>query len=263
MKTRYVDIDRPRPLRSVRVPKAPIEVTDAMVRSLIRYDAARRAVVKKRVDQWIEDHHVVTEEDLKASGKDPRYATRVRVDLNRTKFGSELQQKGTTFLTIWSERHYALVSREGTNTFRISHKHQEDFPDVWPMYRMRVVADPSAVSQPAFDEKKVDREGKTVYAPSYDVKVIAALEAKEKKDEEVARSAEDASYDAMRGQSYDEKAREKISDLTKPGKEKKSHKKKILPKSLDPDAREEKHSALRFPSRASRANKPDRLGFPS
>ena len=38
-------------LRTVRLAKAPAEITDAMVHNLIRYDAGRREVVKQRVDQ--------------------------------------------------------------------------------------------------------------------------------------------------------------------------------------------------------------------
>jgi hypothetical protein len=212
VKTKYSA--RPGTLRSVRVPKAPKDITDDMVRSLIRYDAARRAEVKKRVDQWIEDHNVVTEEDLQAAGKDTQYATRVRVDLNRTKFGAELQQKGTTFLSIWSERHYALLSREGTNTFRISHKHEEDFPDVWPMYRMRIVLNPSSVSQPVNEESKVNRSDKVAYAPSFDVKVIKALEAKEKSLEDLAKDTEDENYATVAATKvYNTRSRQKLVDI--------------------------------------------------
>ena len=102
-----------------------------MVHNLIRYDAARREVVKLRVDQWIMDHKVVTQADLPASEK--THATRVRLDLNRSKYGTEIRLKGTTFLSIWSERHYPLVARVGTNTFQVEHGHETDFPTVWPM----------------------------------------------------------------------------------------------------------------------------------
>jgi hypothetical protein len=88
-----------------------------MVDNLVRYDAGRREVVKQRVDQWIRDHAVVTQADLPA-GKEG-LATRVRLDLNRSKYGTEVKQKGTTFLSIWSERHYPLAARVGTNTFEV------------------------------------------------------------------------------------------------------------------------------------------------
>jgi hypothetical protein len=31
------------------------------------------------------------------------YANMVRLDLNRSKYGTELKEKGTTFLSIWSQ----------------------------------------------------------------------------------------------------------------------------------------------------------------
>ena len=103
--------------RTLRLAKAPADITDEMVDNLVRYDAGRREVVKQRVDQWIRDHAVVTQADLPA-GKEG-LATRVRLDLNRSKYGTEVKQKGTTFLSIWSERHYPLAARVGTNTFEV------------------------------------------------------------------------------------------------------------------------------------------------
>ena len=119
------------------VARRPADIGDAMVHNLVRYDAARREVVKQRVDDWMKDNNVLTMADL--SDSEQGYATRVRLDLNRTKFGKELKNKATTFLSIWSQRHYPLVRRVGTNTFEVQHGHETDFPDVWPMYRMRSV----------------------------------------------------------------------------------------------------------------------------
>ena len=199
---RYNAPDGERPLRTVRLAKAPNDITDNMVHSLIRYDAARREVVKRRVDQWVLDHNVITEEDLEKAGKDTKYATRVRVDLNRTKFGTEVKQKGTTFLSIWSERHYPLKARLGTNTYAIGHKHQEDFPTVWPIYRLRIVSDPSSVSQPVLSERKINRLGEVVYEPgdlSNDVRVHLNQIKKQEEKEAELKKREDADLEANAG----------------------------------------------------------------
>ena len=179
-------------VRFVNVAKSPSEITDVMVYNLIRVDAIRREAVKLRVDEWIKVHGVLTEEDL--AEKDQGYATRVRLDLNRTKFGQELKRKGTTFLSIWSKRHYALKKRTGTNTFEVQHEHGIDFPDIWPMYRMRVVVDPSNVSQPFETEAQVN--------PGKDEKWTAY-------GTTVSNRADD---DALRLQELQEKALEAISD---------------------------------------------------
>ena len=196
---RYNAPDGERPLRTVRLAKAPHDITDNMVHGLIRYDAARREVVKRRVDQWVLDHNVITEADLEKAGKDTKYATRVRVDLNRTKFGTEVKQKGTTFLSIWSERHYPLKARLGTNTYAIAHKHQEDFPTVWPIYRLRIVSDPSSVSQPVLEERKANRLGDVVYEPgdlSSDVRThLEQIKRQEEKEAEL-KKREDADLEA-------------------------------------------------------------------
>ena len=196
---RYNAPDGERPLRTVRLAKAPNDITDEMVHSLIRYDAARRAVVKQRVDQWVLDHDVITEEDLEKAGKDTKYATRVRVDLNRTKFGTEIKQKGTTFLSIWSERHYPLMARLGTNTYSIRHKHQEDFATVWPIYRIRIVSDPSSVSQPVLTERKASRNDKVVYEPgeqSSDVRMYLEQIRRQEEKEAELKKKEDADLEA-------------------------------------------------------------------
>jgi hypothetical protein len=100
---------------------------------------------------------VLTQDDLSADDKG--YATMVRLDLNRSKYGTELKEKGTNFLSIWSKRFYPLKARVGTNTFEVDHNHESDFPKVWPMYRMRIVHDPSNVAQPREKETKVGPGG--------------------------------------------------------------------------------------------------------
>ena len=210
---RYHAPDGERPLRTVRLAKAPSDITDTMVRSLIRYDAARRAVVKKRVDQWVIGHNVITEEDLQKEGKDTKYATRVRLDLNRTKFGAEVKQKGTTFLSIWSERHYPLMARVGTNTFSVRHGHEGDFPVVWPVYRLRIVEEPSMVAQPVQKEQKINRKGKTVYVPgelSSDVQAHLEQKRREEEKEAEAKRAADADIQALQGQTYASGVRTKV-----------------------------------------------------
>jgi hypothetical protein len=230
-------------LRTVRLAKAPAEITDDMVHNLIRYDAARREVVKQRVDQWILDHEVVTQADLSPAMQG--MATRVRLDLNRSKYGTEIKQKGTNFLSIWSERHYPLVARVGTNTFEVSHNHDSDFPKVWPMYRMRIVQDPSNVAQPSSEETKVGpgtaRDEKRAVKQMADdrltaqtkrdaqvLKQKAAQEEKAKKDYErqlELQAKEMEKNEEEKG--YDEQARVRVPPADPAAK--KSHKKKPRP----------------------------------
>ena len=179
-----------------------------MVHNLIRVDAAKREVVKERVNAWIKVHNVLTEEDL--SPKDQAYATRVRLDLNRTKFGKELKQKGTTFLSIWSKRHYALRSRQGTNTFEVRHEHGIDFPRIWPMYRMQVVTDPSNVSQPFETEVQVNPgQNEDWRAPDMknkadeDVARLIELQQEAKEEEKARKIAEDSLNDLNEGVTFD------------------------------------------------------------
>ncbi len=195
-------------MRAVNVAKSPSVITDAMVLNLIRVDAAKREVVKERVDEWIKVHNVLTEEDL--SEADRAYATRVRLDLNRTKFGKELKQKGTTFLSIWSKRHYALVRRQGTNTFEVRHEHGIDFPRTWPMYRMRVVADPSNVSQPFEAEVQVNpgrnegvREPELKNRVDEDVARLLELQQKAEEEEKLQKTAEDSLNELNEGVTFD------------------------------------------------------------
>ena len=246
---RYSAPDGERPLRTVRLAKAPSEITDAMVRSLIRYDAARRAVVKRRVDEWVIGHNVITEEDLEKEGKDTKYATRVRMDVNRSKFGDEVKQKGTTFLSKWSERHYPLMARVGTNTFSVRHEHKGDFPVVWPIYRLRIVEDPSMVSQPVQKERKIDREGKTtVYGPgdlSSDVQAHLEQKQREEEKQAEAKRAADADIEALRGQTYAPGVRTKVpawvsgetadADSVTPDKTKKAPAKKSKKAPAEPE----------------------------
>jgi hypothetical protein len=228
--------------RTLRLAKAPAEITDDMVHNLIRYDAGRREVVKQRVDQWVRDHAVVTEAELPADKKG--VATRVRLDLNRSKYGTEIKQKGTTFLSIWSERHYPLAARVGTNTFEVSHGHGSDFPKVWPVYRMRIVVDPSNVAQPSSAETKVgpaeakvkiadDRLTAQTKRDAQVLKEIKAREEKEKKenDRQLELRAKELEKQAQEG--YDEQARVRVAngiDATT----KKSHKRA---KPRDPPAK--------------------------
>ena len=194
-------------MRVVNVAKSPSVINDAMVHNLIRVDAAKREVVKERVNAWIKVHNVLTEEDL--SPKDQAYATRVRLDLNRTKFGKELKQKGTTFLSIWSKRHYALRSRQGTNTFEVRHEHGIDFPRIWPMYRMRVVTDPSNVSQPFDSEVQVNpgqnedwRDPDMKSKADEDVTRLIELQQAAKEEEKVQKLAEDSLNDLNKGVTF-------------------------------------------------------------
>jgi len=218
--------------RTLRLAKAPAEITDQMVHNLIRYDAGRREVVKQRVDQWVRDHAVVTEAELPADKKG--VATRVRLDLNRSKYGTEIKQKGTTFLSIWSERHYPLAARVGTNTFSVSHEAGSDFPKVWPVYRLRIVVNPSNVAQPASKEVKVgpadakvriadDRLTAQTKRDAQVLKEIKAREEKEKKDQErqLALRAKELEKQAQEG--YDEQARVRASENGAAAKKKKSH----------------------------------------
>ena len=195
-------------MRAVNIARSPSDITDAMVLNHIRVDAAKREVVKERVDEWIKVHNVLTEEDL--SEADRAYATRVRLDLNRTKFGKELKQKGTTFLSIWSKRHYALVRRQGTNTFELRHEHGIDFPRTWPMYRMRVVANPSNVSQPFEAEVQVNpgrnegvREPELKNRADEDVARLLELQQKAEEEEKLQKTAEDSLNDLNEGVTFD------------------------------------------------------------
>jgi len=249
--------------RTARLAKAPAEITDEMVRNLIRYDAARREVVKQRVDKWISDHSVLTQADLPASDK--AHATRVRLDLNRSKYGTEIRLKGTTFLSIWSERHYPLVARVGTNTFQVEHAHESDFPTVWPMYRFRIVTDPSNVAQPSSAEVKVgpgkDEDARAVNLDDR-LKTLTARDAKarlavlenEKNELQEQEQEEDRMMTrAMAVKNYDQTARIKMPPLPLsqgdvlplPGDvlpmPKKSHKKK-LPDAKLPVDRPQKQS---------------------
>jgi len=138
-------------LVATRVPKSPAEINDAMVENLIRTDNARRLEVKQRVDDWVKANKVVWQEALPAEKKD--LATRARLDLLRSKFVKDIGWKGTVNAgSRWTARHYPIKNRVGTNTFEIAHEHGIDFPTVWPMYRIRLVPNPSRVAQPLLKE---------------------------------------------------------------------------------------------------------------
>ena len=233
---------RPRHRRTVRLRKAPADITDAMVHNLIRYDADRREAVKRRVDQWVLDHNVLTQEDLPDDQK--HQATRVRLDLNRSKYGAEIKQKGTRVLSIWSERHYALEKRVGTNSYRVSHGHGTDFPYVWPIYRLRIVEHPENVVQPATAEVKVrPAEAKATVGldkltaqTRRDEQVVKAREAAEEKLREEKEQEDEKRAKALAEQEkkggYDPEARiEDIDKVSEPSSssssaKKKSHKRK-------------------------------------
>jgi hypothetical protein len=220
----------PNLLRSVRLAKAPAEITDEMVRNLIRYDADRRRTTKIRVDRWIEDHNVVTQADLSADMKG--FATRVRLDLNRSKYGTEIKQKGTTFLSIWSERHYPLAARVGTNTFEVSHDHESNFPKVAVSRSSAMLtlasAGPTLVSA---EEGWATLEGSSTIRMRYTghqtkrdaqvLKEIKAREEKEKKenDRQLELRAKELEKQA---QEDDEQARVRVANGT--AATKKSHK---------------------------------------
>ena len=188
------------------------------------------------------------EADLPVS--EQAHATRVRLDLNRSKYGTELRLKGTTFLSIWSERHYPLVARVGTNTFQVEHGHESDFPTVWPVYRFRIVTDPSNVAQPSSLEQKVgpgkDEDARVVNLDdrlktltARDAKVrLAVLENEKNELQEQEQEEERMMTRAMAVKNYDQTARIKMPPLPLsqgdvlplPGdapKPKKSHKKKL------------------------------------
>ena len=196
------------------VARRPADIGDAMVHNLVRYDAARREVVKQRVDDWMKDNNVLTMADL--SDSEQGYATRVRLDLNRTKFGKELKNKATTFLSIWSQRHYPLVRRVGTNTFEVQHSHETDFPDVWPMYRMRLVKDPSNVAQPSDQETKVNPgRAEAVSMPvnklkaqeMKDMAVLAKVHKEEEKAMQVQRQTEETRHEGLATIAYNTRSR--------------------------------------------------------
>ena len=222
--------------RTLRLAKAPADITDEMVDNLVRYDAGRREVVKQRVDQWVQDHYVVTQADLPADKKG--LATRVRLDLNRSKYGTEVRQKGTTFLSIWSERHYPLAARVGTNTYEVAHNHASDFPKVWPVYRLRIVEDPSNVAQPSSQEVKVGPaeakvrmvDDRLTAQTKHDAQVLREMKAREekaKKDQERQLELRAKELEKQAQEGYDEQARVRLANgaAAAQKKKKKSHKK--------------------------------------
>jgi hypothetical protein len=184
-----------------------------MVRNLVRYDAARREVVKQRVDAWVKDNNVLTLDDLSSDEKG--YATMVRLDLNRSKYGTELKEKGTTFLSIWSQRFYPLKARAGTNTFEVLHAHESDFPKVWPVYRMRIVHDPSNVAQPVGKETKVgpggeaddERASNLDNMKKRDDRIYKEIREKEEKEKAKELNRLEKEQQVEAGVKYDSKAR--------------------------------------------------------
>ena len=248
-------------MRVVNVAKSPSVITDAMVNNLIRVDAAKREVVKARVDEWIKVHNVLTEQDLTEA--DRAYATRVRLDLNRTKFGKELKQKGTTFLSIWSKRHYALMSRQGTNTFRVRHEHGIDFPRIWPMYRMRVVADPSNVSQSFESEVQVNpgqnedwRDPDMKNRADEDVERLDKLQQEAKEEEEAQKIAEDSLNELNEGVTFDAGAQVEEKDAPS-GLDQKTEQSPRAKKKTK-KARKEAPTGAQVPRRSGRAQQMSR-----
>lgn len=188
-------------LVSARVAKAPVEITDDMVRALIRHDNEKKLETKRRVDQWIQDHHVVWQAALPGNKKD--YATRVRLDLTRTVFGDDINFKSSKVESRWSERHYALVERAGTNTFEVDIDAAlgSDFPRIWPMYRLRIVENPSDVAQPVRKETKLSvaerDDGKHLAPLKTDLEVLQRLEQKAQQDKLKEEAEEDRDLDKM------------------------------------------------------------------
>jgi hypothetical protein len=119
----------------------------------------------------------------------------VRLDLLRSKFVKDIGWKGTVNAgSRWTARHYPIKNRVGTNTFEIAHEHGIDFPTVWPVYRIRLVPNPSQVAQPMLKETQRD----TVIQTKKDLEESDLdLYLRLRKEEQEFLAAEAAKQDAL------------------------------------------------------------------
>ena len=155
------------------------------------------------------------------------------------------------------------MSRQGTNTFRVRHEHGIDFPRIWPMYRMRIVADPSNVSQSFESEVQVNpgqnedwRDPDMKNRADEDVERLDKLQQEAKEEEEAQKIAEDSLNELNEGVTFDAGAQVEEKDAPS-GLDQKTEQSPRAKKKTK-KARKEAPTGAQVPRRSGRAQQMSR-----